>query len=292
LLGPTAAGKSDLAMRLAGEWGAAILSVDSMQVYRGMDIGTSKPSKEEQQLVRHYMIDLAEPEETFSVARFQRESRAVIDRAGEQMLLIVGGSGLHFRAVLDPLTFAPHDPEVRRELEEISDPAQALIDVDPAASRAVDLANRRRVVRALEIHRLTGLTPSERLQTTEASALRAYRGLYDFAAVGVDPGNQLKDRIQGRLTVMREAGMLAEVKDLEPRLGPTAAGAVGYRQLVPVVRGQIAEEQGWRDTARATWQLARRQRTYFRRDPRIRWIPWAPDPEERYQAVRSSLEAA
>lgn len=289
MLGPTAAGKSEIALRLAEEIGAPILSVDSMQVYRHMDIGTAKPSRQERARVPHHMVDLVEPEETYSVARFQREARAIME--GLPAVVIAGGSGLHFRAVVDPMTFPPEDPELRRELESLVDPAAELRAIDPALPPTFDLANRRRVIRALEIFQLTGRTPSARMASAEAQALTAHRSLLPFTAVGLDPGALLPARIERRLARMRDDGLLAEVASLRGRMGRTAREAVGYRELMDVVLGATDEDEGWVRSLRATADLARKQRTFFRRDPRIRWIEWSPDLEERYRAVREAVTA-
>lgn len=289
MLGPTAAGKSDLGLRLAEDVGGVVLSVDSMQVYRGMDIGTAKPSQADRARVVHHMIDLVEPTEPYSVAEFQGEARRLLEQEDRPMV-IVGGSGLHFRAVVDPMVFPPHDAELRGRLESMADPVAALVSADPTAAEHVDLANRRRVVRALEAVVITGRGAGERLATAEADAVRSYRSLYDFRAVVVDPGDDLSRRIGLRLAEMRGRGLLDEVRGLRGRMGRTAAAAVGYRQLLPVTEGTIAEDQGWAEVERATRALARRQRTYFRRDPRLRWVAWHEDPERRYQAVRDGLE--
>ena len=259
-----------------------------MQVYRGMDIGTAKPTLEDRRRVRHFMIDLVEPEVAFTVAMFQREARKVIG-AGHDPVIICGGSGLHFRSVVDAMTFPPHAPAVRQELEALSDPVAALLEIDPEADQVIDLANRRRVVRALEVWRLTGLTPTERAGAEEARALREYEPLYPFTAVGLDPGEQLEERAVARIEMMRQAGLLEEVGRLLGRLGPTAAGAVGYRQLTPVVTGELSEAAGWAAVRSETLALARRQRTFFGRDPRIRWVAWHDSPTRRLETVREAL---
>jgi tRNA dimethylallyltransferase len=279
-----------MALRLAEDIDAEILSVDSMQVYRGMDIGTAKPDQETRARVPHHMIDLVEPEDEFTVAEFQQRARTLLDRR----LILVGGSGLHFRAIVDPLTFAPSDPEIRRRLDERPsvDNVEELRRVDPDADRHVDMTNPRRVVRALEIYQLTGSTPSERAASEEAEAIRSYRPLVGFTAVGIDPGEQLAGRVAGRLAGMVDAGLLDEVQALAPRLGRTASQAVGYKQLLPVVRGVAPVEAGVADATKATLRLAKHQRTYFHRDPRISWVPWSDDPNSLYGAVRSMLEEA
>ncbi len=259
-------------MELADRRQAPIVSVDSMQIYRGMDIGTAKPTLEEQARVTHFMIDLVEPEMEFSVAQFQATAREVVDRHEE--VFIVGGSGLHFRSVVDPLDFPPTDQSLRESLENVEDPVGALVGADPGASDFVDIKNRRRVLRALEIFHLTGETPTSRSHQPHRSRIKRYQALYEFRAIGLDPGPALGERISQRVASMREAGLWEEVSRLRHRLGRTASGAVGYRQLAMAIEGEISPDEGWALTARATLALARRQRTYFRRDPRIDWQPW------------------
>ena len=286
LLGPTAAGKSEVALALAEATGAPIISVDSMQVYRGMDIGTAKPSVDDRARVMHHMIDLVSPDREYTAAEFQREARGIIDSGHYESVIIAGGSGLHFRAIVDPHTFPPHDPRVRIEVEGLPDPVAELVAVDPGAGGVVDLANRRRVVRALEVHRLTGLTPSIRAGSVEAEALRRYQSQYQFRAVGLDPGAELEARIVSRTTTMRESGLLDEVARLAPVLGRTSRNAVGYRQLLDHLKGLVAVESAWAGVHQATMGLARRQRTFFRRDPRIRWVDWSDAVEARISAVK------
>jgi tRNA dimethylallyltransferase len=275
---------------LAEELGAPILSVDSMQVYRGMDIGTAKPSWAERERVRHYMIDVVEPEHPYTAAEFQREARTLIMSDRHPLLIIAGGSGLHFRSVVDPLSFPPHDRRVRSDMEAVADPVDALLEVDPRAGEFVDLFNPRRVVRALEVWHLTGLTPSARSTAEEAMAVQDYEPLYEFTAVGLDPGPGIEARIVARTEKMKEAGLLDEVAGLRKRLGPSAAAAVGYRQLIPVLDGRLEEEDAWSQVRAETLALAKRQRTFFRRDPRIHWVPWENGIDDRLALVRQALE--
>jgi tRNA dimethylallyltransferase len=274
--------------------GALILSVDSMQVYRGMDIGTAKPTVDDRRAVPHAMIDLADPDEEYSVARFQREARRrMAGWAGP--VVIVGGSGLHFRAVVDPLEFPPTDGVLRAELE-AAPPAVLVAELeraDPDAGQLVDLGNPRRVIRAVEILRLTGRTPSRRARSEEAESVRTYRSVVPLAVIGLDPGEEVAWRVRRRLSAMRRQGFLAEVESLADRLGRTACQAVGYRQLLDVVRGRTDLERGFASAERATMMLAKRQRTYFRRDPRIHWLePAGADLGVRASAVAELWENA
>lgn len=294
VLGPTASGKSDLAMELARRLGGEIVSVDSMQVYRGMDIGTAKPSPADQAEVRHHMIDLVDPDEDYAVAEFQRTGRAAMAAiaARERPVVIVGGSGLYFRSLVDPLRFPPSDPAVRAAVDGMSrgDAVAELLEVDPAAGDHVDLANPRRVSRALEVVRLEGGTPTERAADPQFERVKNYQPEMPFAAIGVDPGDTLRERAERRIDEMLRAGLVEEVAGLADRLGRTASSAVGYRQLLPVVAGTRTVSEGREATVRATMALARKQRTYFGRDPRIRWLAWHPDPAVRYTTASRVIE--
>lgn len=272
-MGPTAAGKSVVALEVAERIGGRILSLDSMQVYRGMDIGTAKPSEEDRSRVPHSMIDLVDPSKEYSVQDFQREARSVIDEATEPIVL-VGGSGLHMRAVIDPMEFLPTDVGLRRELEQ-SEPAALvaeLLTADPDSGEFVDLDNVRRLIRAVEVLRLTGRTPTVISRDPARLAVTRYESYYACRIIGLDPGDELAPRIDARLNAMMDQGLVEEVAGLMGRMGRTASKAVGYAQLVPVVEGDVSLEQGVGDIRRATNALARRQRAWFRRDPRVQWL--------------------
>ncbi len=286
VVGPTASAKSEVAMSLAERLGAEIISVDSIQVYRGMNIGAAKPSALMQARVRHHMIDLVDPHESFTVADFQRRARCVIADSTAP-LIICGGSGLHFRAVVDPFTFPPHDPKIRATLDRLPpDAARArLLEADPEAGHHLDLSNPRRVARALEVLSLTGFTPSEQAEEPGRAQVNNYEPMVPFRAVGLDPGKNIRVRVVARLKAMQRAGFLDEVVGLAGRMGATASQAVGYRQLLAVARGEITEQEGFRQAERATLALVKRQRTFFRRDPRIRWLEWSSNPDERLGKV-------
>lgn len=269
-------------MAVAEESGASILSVDSMQVYQEMDIGTAKPTPEERRRVIHHMLDLVPPEEAYTVARFRADARRALEEATTPVVLIVGGSGLHFRSVVDPMRFRPGDPDVRARLQAV--PLDVLVEelrgVDPEAERHVDLANPRRVVRAVETWRVGGITPTAWVNTPESRAYAEYRPEIDFVGFMLDRAD-LGRSIRKRLHAMRQAGFLDEVERLADRLGPTASQAVGYKQLLSVVRGETTVDQGFDAAERATVRLARRQRTFFRRDPRLEVLEGGPDEQMR-----------
>jgi tRNA dimethylallyltransferase len=264
-----------------------------MQVYRGMDIGTAKPSPTDQARVPHHMVDVVDPTVRYSAGEYQQQGRRVLAELAERNIpaLITGGSGLHFRALVDPLEFPPHDPDLRSRIEQRGAIAnrRLLLEADPGAGEVVDLANPRRVERALEVFELTGLTPTTRAAHESAAAVAAYEPLVPLAAVGIDPGDGLAERVDYRWGRMMAAGLLEEVAKLAGSLGPTASEAVGYKQLLPVVREEKSVEEGSTEACRATMSLAKRQRTYFRRDPRIEWVPWASDSEQRYEQVKRCL---
>lgn len=264
-----------------------------MQVFRGMDIGTAKPDLATRRRYGYYLVDIADPAQELTAADFQAAGSAVLNdiEAEGRRAVIAGGSGLHFRSLVDPLEFPPTDPGLRRDLEgkEHEGLVEALLAADPAAATVVDLANPRRVLRAVEILRLTGATPTERAATPDSVAVRSYRPVRSFAAIGVDPGPLIAERIETRFDQMLAAGFLAEVAEVAPRLGRTARQAVGYRELLGVVEGMADLQTARADAIRATIALAKRQRTYFRRDPRIRWIPWHHEPEAVVQIATEVL---
>jgi tRNA dimethylallyltransferase len=272
LVGPTASGKSSIALDLAEAFGCEIVSVDSMTVYRGLDIGTAKPTLEDRARIPHHLIDVVDPGEAFSVARYQRLAREAMKeiRSIGKVPLVVGGSGLYFRAAVDDLDFPPTDAAVRSRLEKEDAEALAarLKREDPEAATFVDLANSRRVVRALEVIEITGKT---------FSSFRDAWGRYTPAIVaGISPPLEILDaRVEQRLRDMIDRGLLDEVRALMDagfRDALTASQAIPYRQAVEVVEGSMTEDAFFEEAARATRRLARRQLSWFRRDPRIRWF--------------------
>jgi tRNA dimethylallyltransferase len=281
-----------MAIRLAQHFAAEIVSVDSMQVYRGMDIGTAKPTVLERNGVVHHLIDVAEPTEEFTVARFRSLGRQILDETEAPALVITGGSGLHFRALVDPLSFAPTDPDLRGELEgrETGELAAELLGADPGAAALVDMANQRRLVRAVEIYQLTGETPSSRAASAAAEDVRRYVPEIGFEAVGVDPGSGLEARVDVRLREMREGGLVDEVRSLAPRMGRTARSAVGYREVLSALEDEISMDEAFERAAAGSKKLARKQRTWFQRDPRIRWIPWIDDPDHRLGRILETFD--
>ena len=277
LVGPTASGKSALAVQLAQRLPAAeIVGTDSMQVYRGMDIGTATPTITEQAGVRHHLIDVWAPDHAVTVAEFQASARDAIGDAAVRgaVPIVVGGSGLYVSAVLDDLRFPGTDPVVRGRLEtELAEVGpermhERLGAVDPAAAAAILPTNGRRIVRALEVIELTG--------GPFVAHLPVPTDMYDTVRIGLDvPRDVLDERIALRVDRMWADGFVQEVRDLEARglsSTPTASRALGYAQVLDFLKGRITEDEARQATVDATRKFARRQQRWFRRDPRITWI--------------------
>lgn len=280
LVGPTAAGKSALSLRLAESLGGEVVNADSMQLYRGMDIGTAKLPVGERAGVPHHMLDIWEVTKTASVSEYQRLARQAIAgiHSRGKIPVVVGGSGLYVRAVIDNLEFPGTEPQVRERLEgELAEIGAAalharLTRLDPAAAVAILPGNGRRIVRALEVLEISGRPFS--------ATLPAYESVYDAVVqIGVHvPRSQLDDRIADRVRGMWHAGFVAEVRGLEAaglRSGRTASRALGYAQVLRFLDGEWSQEQAAAETARATRRFARRQESWFRRDPRVVWLPAA-----------------
>ncbi|WP_226761132.1 tRNA (adenosine(37)-N6)-dimethylallyltransferase MiaA [Arthrobacter sp. SO3] len=280
VVGPTGSGKSDLAVSLALELGGEVINADSMQFYRGMDIGTAKITEDERRGVPHHLLDILDVTEEASVSDFQQRARALIAdiHARGKRAILAGGSGLYVRAALDVLEFPGTDPAVRRRLEAELETAGAaplrarLEAVDPVS--AGRLGDARRIIRALEVFELTGRPFSSFMPTREYAQPAVQIGLE------VDR-EQLRERLARRVDTMVDSGLLDEVRKLDAaglRLGRTAPRALGYAQFLKVLDGESNAAQAAEDTIVATRQFARRQLTWFRADPRIHWLGWR-DPE-------------
>jgi tRNA dimethylallyltransferase len=297
LVGPTASGKSGLAIALAERLLAVgqpveIVNADSMLVYRGMDIGTAKPTAEERARVQHHLLDILDVTETATVAEFQHRARAAIAdcRAREVVPIVVGGSALYVRAIVDQLDFPGTDPVLRARLEtELADlGAEALhrrlAAIDPAAAAAILPANGRRIVRALEVIELTGRPFAARLPERRY----ALPGVVQVGLAIERPA--LDSRIEQRVDAMWAAGLVEEVRRLAEhglRDGLTASRALGYRQVLDLLDGEVDEAEARRRTVAATRRFARRQDSWFRQDPRIGWLAY-----DRGDLVEASLAAA
>jgi tRNA dimethylallyltransferase len=246
-----------------------------MQLYRGMDVGTAKLTTEERRGVPHHLLDVWDVRRTASVAAYQRLARDVLDTLGTA--IVAGGSGLYVRAALDALDFPGTDPAVREALEHelAAHGPQALYArlerADPVAAQRIQPANGRRIVRALEVIEMTGRPFSE------GPGMTQYVSAYDTTYLGIDPGRDvLYERIDRRVDVMWERGLVAEVEHLSHnglREGVTARRALGYQQVLAFLDGSMTEDEAREETKRATRRFARRQLSWFRRDPRIAWYP-------------------
>lgn len=275
IVGPTASGKSAVALEVARRLGdCEIVSVDSMQVYRGLDIGTAKPTADERAEVPHHLLDLVDPEADFSVAEFQRAARAALaDIAGRgRRALLVGGTGLYLRAVIDDLELPGRFDAARAEVEGEPDTEALharLRALDPVAAARTTTSNRRRIERALEV-----TIGSGRPFSSYGPGLETYPD-NGVTQVGIDvPLDDLDRRIAERVEAMVGAGLLDEARRLEGRpLSRTAAQALGYRELLEHLAGECTLADAVDGTVRRTRRLARRQLRWFRRDPRVRWVP-------------------
>ena len=295
VVGPTASGKSEVALQAARSRIAAgrpteVVAVDAFTVYRGMDIGTAKPTPADRAEVPHHLVDVLDPDQELTVVGFRERAREAIAqvRARGATPLLVGGSGLYFRAVVDPLRFPPTDPALREELEQrwSEHPAAAhahLARLDPAAAARIEPGNLRRTVRALEVWELTG----EPFSAFD-DAYDRHTSIYpDLQVVRLDPPTEdLRAAIAGRAERMVSAGLVGEVAALRARwqLSRTARQGIGYAEAAAVLDGELAEGLLAERIARRTWRYARRQRAWFRADPRARVC--TPD------AARAALERA
>ena len=278
IAGATATGKSALSIALAESIDAEIINADSMQVYRGMDIGTAKITVDERQGIRHHMLDVLEVNQDSTVAWYQSDARAAIDEIHSRgkNVVMVGGTGLYIKAVIDELNFPDTDPMVRhtlnKEAEELGIDAmfERLERLDPAAALAIDRANLRRIIRALEVIEITGKPFTANLPRQESVR---YPHARQFGLV-MDR-DDLSERIDVRVNSMFEQGLVSEVEKLisEGLLqGRTAQRALGYSQVISYLHNELSLDAAIEETKRATRQYARRQETWFSRDSRIKWI--------------------
>lgn len=297
ICGATATGKSDLAVSLAHEIDAEIINADSMQLYRGMDIGTAKLTVEERGGIEHHLLDELEVTDDATVAWYQEKARQTISaiHSRGKSAVIVGGTGLYIKAILDDLNFPDTDPQIRERLNaQVEELGVAtlyarLAELDPAAAAAIDIQNVRRVIRALEVIEITGQPFTANLPREDSSI---YPDAMQFGLV-MDR-EKLKDRIDTRVDLMWQKGLVAEVDLLITKgitQATTARRALGYAQVIAMRTGEINEDLAKEDTKRATRQYARRQETWFSRDPRIQWIsPVQPRLETVLQKINSATK--
>ncbi len=298
ILGPTAVGKSEIAILLAEALHAEIVSADSRLLYRGMDIGTAKPTLEQRRRIPHHLIDMAEPDDVWSLVRYSTAAKDALHaiHSRGRLPMLVGGTGQYLMAILEgwePPPKPEHD-EFRRAMETLAEREgpealhQRLQAIDPQTADRIDYRNVRRVIRALEIHHVTGMPPSQ-VRRKKPS------GLLDLR-VGLQlPRKELYARIDARIDGMMNAGLVDEVRSLlEKGLSPQAPAmsAIGYQQIARFLEGDISEQEAVEDIRRATRQLVRRQANWFKADdPRIHWFPAEPGVEKTIlKVIRSWLQ--
>jgi len=295
IIGPTASGKSEAALRLARELRGEILCVDSMTVYRGMDIGTAKPSLPERAEVRHHLLDVVWPDQEFTVARFVEMADAIIADAGMRgvPLIATGGTPLYYKALFEGLFDGPGaDPAVRDRLRAMGNQAlhARLKQVDPEASRRIHLNDTKRLVRALEVYELTG-RPISSFQTAWAGDQQRHPARWFGLLWDRDALNR---RINARVKAMMSAGWLDETRrllDRYGRLSKTASEATGYRELIDHIEGRIGLEDAIERIKIATRQLARRQMKWFRRFTHVTWMTGDSPVERIVEGIRREVDA-
>lgn len=287
VVGPTASGKTRLSVGLARAVGGEVVNADSVQLYRGMDVGSAKATEAERNGVPHHLLDVLDPSEEASVAAFQRAARATIEqiRDRDAVPILVGGSSLYVRAVIDPLDFPGTDPQVRaRWAERLGAVGPEALHAelalrDPQAAAAILPTNGRRIVRALEVGELTG----EPFTATMPEPVSIYP---EVVMIGLDvPRDVLDARIDARVDAMWADGIVDEVRGLPGLAGsPTASRALGYQQVLAMLAGELTEDEARDETKSGTRRFARRQDRMMRKDPRIHWLPF-DDPDLLGRAV-------
>ncbi len=284
IVGPTASGKTSLSLALARRFNGEIISADSRQIYRGMDIGTAKATREERAAVPHHIVDIRNPDEDYTVAEFKRDTEAAMDEtlSRGRLPILVGGTGLYIRAVVDNLDIprVEGDPILRAQIEAdiatngLAVVFEKLVALDPEAAYIVDGRNPRRVVRALEVATVTGrpFTEQRRRQTP----------LYDFLILGLSPTPEvLRERIDRRIDEMVRDGLVDEVKKLVQKFGakPIAFDAIGYREIIDYLDGRSTLDDAVAAMKMNTWHFAKRQMTWFKKDKTIHWIDGEKETE-------------
>jgi len=298
VVGPTATGKSELGLELAKRFGGEIISADSMQVYRLMDIGTAKPSPEVRQQIPHHLIDLVWPDETFSAGLFRKMGREAIQEIVKRgrLPIVVGGTGLYIKALTEGLI---EGLEGQKELREDLLRKASLLgkralweelkEVDPESASRIHPNDLYRVIRALEIYRLTGVLPSK-LRESHSFKDRPY----ELLKIGLKKSKEeLLKRIEERVKEMIKRGLVEEVRELLQRgYGPELPSlkAIGYKEIILYLKGEIGLEEATRLIVKNTWQLARRQMMWFKRDKEIKWFEYPEEQKEILNLVEEFLK--
>jgi tRNA dimethylallyltransferase len=288
IVGPTAVGKTALSLEIAEKFSAEIINADAMQIYKGMDIGTAKLPLSQRRGIAHHQIDVLDPSEEANVSQYQKQSREIINNLLNKNVqpVLVGGSGLYVNSVLEDLEFPGTNLEVRAKYEEILDEKgvealfQMLKEIDPKAAENILPNNARKIVRALEVNEITGKAFNAKLPEPSP--------IFSDVRIALDmPRDLLDQRIIDRVHQMFGDGFVDEVKSLEKnlRLGKTAFRALGYSQVLSLLSGEISEDEAITLTINATKKFARRQLSWFRRDPLIHWLD-ATSPDLFAQSLR------
>ncbi len=299
VVGPTASGKTALAVELALRFNGEVISADSMQIYKGMSIATAKPDENEMKGIRHHLIDFLEPTETFSVSDFvnlaDRTAKDILSR--EKLPVLCGGTGLYIRSFVENIQFTEEksDPALREELnrryknEGGEKLIEELSEFDPETAQKLHPSQSKRIVRAIEIYRLSGITMSEAVRRS-----RSVPSPYDFTIIGITYADRQKlyDRIDRRVDMMLEKGLIEEAKAFyRSAAGCTACAAIGYKELKPYLDGNCSLEEAVQRLKQETRHYAKRQLTWFRKDNNINWIEadkTANITEEAYRIAQSS----
>lgn len=288
IVGPTAVGKTALSLEIAEKFSAEIINADAMQIYKGMDIGTAKLPLSQRRGIVHHQIDVLDPSEEANVSQYQKQSREIINELLSKNVqpILVGGSGLYVNSVLEDLEFPGTNLEVRAKYEEILDEKgvealfQMLKEIDPKAAESILPNNARKIVRALEVNEITGKAFNAKLPEPSP--------IFSDVRIALDmPRDLLDQRIIDRVHQMFEDGFVDEVKRIEKnlRIGKTAFRALGYSQVLSLLSGEISEDEAITLTINATKKFARRQLSWFRRDPLIHWLD-ATSPDLFAQSLR------
>jgi tRNA dimethylallyltransferase len=288
IVGPTAVGKTALSLEIAEKFSAEIINADAMQIYKGMDIGTAKLPLSQRRGIVHHQIDVLDPSEEANVSQYQKQSREIINDLLSKNVqpVLVGGSGLYVNSVLEDLEFPGTNLEVRAKYEEILDEKgvealfQMLKEIDPKAAENILPNNARKIVRALEVNEITGKAFNAKLPEPSP--------IFSDVRIALDmPRDLLDQRIIDRVHQMFEDGFVDEVKSIEKnlRLGKTAFRALGYSQVLSLLSGEMSEDEAITLTINATKKFARRQLSWFRRDPLIHWLD-ATSPDLFAQSLR------
>jgi tRNA dimethylallyltransferase len=288
IVGPTAVGKTALSLEIAEKFSAEIINADAMQIYKGMDIGTAKLPLSQRRGIVHHQIDVLDPSEEANVSQYQKQSREIINDLLSKNVqpVLVGGSGLYVNSVLEDLEFPGTNLEVRAKYEEILDEKgvealfQMLKEIDPKAAENILPNNARKIVRALEVNEITGNAFNAKLPEPSP--------IFSDVRIALDmPRDLLDQRIIDRVHQMFEDGFVDEVKSIEKnlRLGKTAFRALGYSQVLSLLSGELTEDEAITLTINATKKFARRQLSWFRRDPLIHWLD-ATSPDLFAQSLR------